>query len=52
MPIRRRPRLVLDDDRALSERPIASATGRPTISATPPGGNGTISAIGFDGYVS
>src|SRR4030095_4522504 len=35
-----------------SARPIASASGRPTISATPPGGNGTIIVIGFDGYAS
>ena len=37
---------------ALSTRLIASAAGRATISATPPGGNGTTSAIGFDGYAS
>src|ERR1700682_1890396 len=37
---------------ALSTRLIASAAGRATMSATPPGGNGTISAIGFDGYAS
>src|SRR6266851_7705364 len=36
----------------LSTRLIASAAGRATISATPPGGNGTTSAIGFDGYTS
>src|SRR5664279_2622725 len=37
---------------ALRTRLIASATGRATISATPPGGNGTTIAIGFDGYAS
>jgi hypothetical protein len=37
---------------ALSTRLIASAAGRATISATPPGGNGTTSAMGFDGYAS
>src|SRR6202011_3678097 len=37
---------------ALSTRLMASAAGRATISATPPGGNGTTSAIGFDGYAS
>jgi hypothetical protein len=36
----------------LSTRLIASAAGRATISATPPGGNGTTNAIGFDGYAS
>src|SRR5262249_42202598 len=30
--------------------PIASATGRATVSATPPGGNGTIIVIGWFGY--
>ena len=33
----------------LRKRLIASATGRATMSATPPGGNGTTSAIGFAG---
>ena len=28
---------------------ICEASGRPTMSATPPGGNGTIIVIGFDG---
>jgi hypothetical protein len=32
-----------------NSRDSASANGRPTMSATPPGGNGTISVIGFDG---
>ena len=36
----------------LSTRDIASATGRATISATPPGGKGTTIVIGFDGYAS
>ncbi len=31
---------------------IATAVGRPVRSATPPGGNGTIIVIGFDGYAS
>src|SRR5688572_23607545 len=31
---------------------ICEASGRPTISATPPGGNGTIMVIGFEGYGS
>ena len=30
--------------------PIASATGRATVSATPPGGNGTIIVTGRSGY--
>ena len=30
-------------------RLIASPKGRATMSATPPGGNGTTNAIGFDG---
>src|SRR5690606_30595518 len=33
-------------------RLIASATGRPTVSATPPGGKGTIIVTGRDGQVS
>ena len=33
-----------------SARPIASATGRPTVSATPPGGNGTTIVTGRSGY--
>jgi hypothetical protein len=28
---------------------IDAASGRPTMSATPPGGNGTIMVIGLDG---
>src|SRR5215470_4693684 len=35
-----------------SARLIASAAGRPMMSATPPGGNGTIIVIGRDGYAS
>jgi hypothetical protein len=35
----------------LSSRPSASATGRATVSATPPGGNGTIIVIGLSGHV-
>src|SRR3954462_10290921 len=31
---------------------ITVASGRPTMSATPPGGNGTIIVIGLDGYDS
>ena len=31
-------------------RLIASATGRATVSATPPGGNGTIIVIVWSGY--
>src|SRR5687768_7790625 len=31
---------------------ICEASGRPTISATPPGGNGTIIVTGLDGYAS
>src|SRR5882672_99881 len=34
----------------LSTRPIASAIGRATVSATPPGGKGTIIVIGRFGY--
>src|SRR6187200_3433138 len=33
-----------------SSRDSASATGRATVSATPPGGNGTIIVIGLSGY--
>src|SRR6185295_4464798 len=33
-----------------SSRPSASATGRATVSATPPGGNGTIIVIGRSGH--
>ena len=29
---------------------MAAASGRPTMSATPPGGNGTIMVIGLVGY--
>jgi hypothetical protein len=32
-----------------SSRDSASATGRATVSATPPGGKGTISVIGLSG---
>src|SRR5215831_4729185 len=35
----------------LSSRESASATGRATVSATPPGGNGTIIVIGRSGHV-
>src|SRR6266705_196061 len=31
---------------------IPAASGRPTMSATPPGGNGTTIVSGFDGYAS
>src|ERR1051325_4203117 len=34
---------------SLSDFCITLASGRPTMSATPPGGNGTIIVIGFDG---
>src|SRR4051812_19369899 len=34
------------------KRLIASAAGRATMSATPPGGNGTIMVIGLLGYAS
>src|SRR5688572_18444759 len=36
----------------LSDFSICDARGRPTMSATPPGGNGTIMVIGFEGYAS
>ena len=36
----------------LSAFSICAASGRPTMSATPPGGNGTIIVIGFAGYES
>jgi hypothetical protein len=32
-----------------SDFSMIAASGRPTISATPPGGNGTTIVIGFDG---
>jgi hypothetical protein len=32
-----------------SDLSIIAASGRPVMSATPPGGNGTIIVIGFDG---